>query len=545
MDLRTPGVTVRPLRQITGRADFAEISFDGARVPADAVLGEPGDGFRVAMTTLAHERGTSGFNLTARLEEHLRQFVALLRSSRLADDPGVRDRLATVWTDLAALRWTNLRLLAELAEGGEPGPRTSVVKLLWSQANQRLAHLGAEVAAADERATALRAGPPAAQPGQHHRGRHQRGAARRPRRTGARPAPITLNPWRDRALRVHPGTTRPRRDRPPVPGRAAALRRRRCPRDRPGPARGRLEDARHARLARRRPRRGRAGRARRGVRLRAAPRALADHRRAGRPGAAGRRSAAGRPGGAGVGGGPAGRARLDDAHLPGCRAVPDRDAVRHGRRNASSTAWPPPRRWWSPEGPTAPACTSPTSRRPVASRCRHRGTPPAPSAGWTSPARRRRIWAGRPPGTGRHPAAGAGAVRLRGGGNRPPGPRDRRRPRPRPGAVRPPIGANQAVSHPLAQAYARIETARSLAYRAAWCVAGGPGAEPEVVAAALAARAAALTATEAAIQTLGAAGFTWAHPAHRWYRRALWHQDFAGTASDLRAELAAMVLAAA
>ncbi|WP_262014467.1 acyl-CoA dehydrogenase family protein [Micromonospora sp. Mcm103] len=155
VDLRTPGVTVRPLRQITGRADFAEISFDGARVPAGAVLGEPGDGFRVAMTTLAHERGTFGFTLTARLEEHLRQFVALLRACPLADDPGVRDRLAVIWTDLAALRWTNLRLLAELAEGGEPGPRTSVVKLLWSQANQRLAHLGAEVAAADERATAL------------------------------------------------------------------------------------------------------------------------------------------------------------------------------------------------------------------------------------------------------------------------------------------------------------------------------------------------------------------------------------------------------
>ncbi|MFJ8828491.1 acyl-CoA dehydrogenase family protein [Micromonospora aurantiaca] len=245
---------------------------------------------------------------------------------------------------------------------------------------------------------------------------------------------------------------------------------------------------------------------------------------------------------------PAGRARLDEAHLPGCRAVPDRDAVRlHGRKErvvdglAATSAVVVAR---GSDGPGLYLADLAATRRvplpapwdATRAECRV-DLAGVPAEDLWLDARRvladtRRLalalFACEAVGIARraHEIAVAHA-------------RDRVQ-------FGRPIGANQAVSHPLAQAYARIETARSLAYRAAWCVAERePGAEPEVVAAALAAREAALIASEAAIQTLGAAGFTWAHPAHRWYRRALWHQDFAGTASDLRAELAAMVLAAA
>jgi alkylation response protein AidB-like acyl-CoA dehydrogenase len=106
-----------------------------------------------------------------------------------------------------------------------------------------------------------------------------------------------------------------------------------------------------------------------------------------------------------------------------------------------------------------------------------------------------------------------------------------------------PIGANQAVSHPLAEVYASVELARSLAYRAAWSVsATTAGSSEAVLTATVAARRAARDACEAAIQTLGGIGFTWEHPIHRWYRRALWHDSFEGSPSDLRAELAALLL---
>ncbi|HKS98926.1 MAG TPA: acyl-CoA dehydrogenase family protein [Rugosimonospora sp.] len=142
VDLRRPGVRVRPLRQITGGTTFNEISFDGVEVPRDAVLGGIGDGWRIAMTTLGHERGLLGFTLVARMDAMLRRLVTTMGASGAAGDPVLRDRLAGVYVDLQGLRFTNYRLA-----GGDapPGPETSVAKLRWAETNQRLAALAVEV----------------------------------------------------------------------------------------------------------------------------------------------------------------------------------------------------------------------------------------------------------------------------------------------------------------------------------------------------------------------------------------------------------------
>ncbi|MEV4824436.1 acyl-CoA dehydrogenase [Micromonospora sp. NPDC049274] len=107
-----------------------------------------------------------------------------------------------------------------------------------------------------------------------------------------------------------------------------------------------------------------------------------------------------------------------------------------------------------------------------------------------------------------------------------------------------PIGANQAVAHPLAECYGQVETARSLAYRAAWTVDEETGrvADRAVLTANVAAREAALNACEVAIQTYGGSGFTWEQPLHHWYRRAWWLATFDGTVADARAELAGLLL---
>jgi alkylation response protein AidB-like acyl-CoA dehydrogenase len=144
VDMRAPGVEVRPLRQITGEAEFNEIFFTAVQVPVENVVGEIGQGWTVAMTTLLHERATLGFALTASLEVNLRKLITLARG-RTDDDPILRDRVAREWIELQALRLTNYRALTQLIKTGMPGPEGSVSKLQWSEANQRLTKLALEV----------------------------------------------------------------------------------------------------------------------------------------------------------------------------------------------------------------------------------------------------------------------------------------------------------------------------------------------------------------------------------------------------------------
>jgi alkylation response protein AidB-like acyl-CoA dehydrogenase len=146
VDMRSPGVEVRPLRQITGDPEFNEIFFTDVRVPKDSILGKPGDGWKVAMTTLLHERGTMAFALVAQLRQHFTRLVDLAREpapdGRVpADDPVVRDAIAREWIELPSLAFTNYRTLTTLLTKGAPGPESSVVKLVWSEANQRLTKL--------------------------------------------------------------------------------------------------------------------------------------------------------------------------------------------------------------------------------------------------------------------------------------------------------------------------------------------------------------------------------------------------------------------
>ena len=146
VDMHAPGVTVRPLHQITGDPEFNEIFFDDVRVPRASILGEPGDGWKVAMTTLLHERGTLGFALSSELERMVSQLVKLVKEPgtdgrRPADDPLIRDAVAAEWIEMQSLRFTNYRSLTTLLETGIPGPEGSGVKLAWSEANQRLTNL--------------------------------------------------------------------------------------------------------------------------------------------------------------------------------------------------------------------------------------------------------------------------------------------------------------------------------------------------------------------------------------------------------------------
>jgi alkylation response protein AidB-like acyl-CoA dehydrogenase len=140
VDMKAPGVEVRPLRQITGEAEFNEIFFNDVQVPVSNRLGDEGHGWQVAMTTLLHERGTLGFALTAALEVGVNKLIDVARD-KVNGDAGARERVAAEWIELQALRYTNYRSLGTYQRTGIPGPEGSAIKLRWSEQNQRMTKL--------------------------------------------------------------------------------------------------------------------------------------------------------------------------------------------------------------------------------------------------------------------------------------------------------------------------------------------------------------------------------------------------------------------
>jgi alkylation response protein AidB-like acyl-CoA dehydrogenase len=147
VDMKAPGVEVRPLRQITGEAEFNEIFFSGVEVPVENVLGGVGGGWQVAMTTLQHERGTLGFALAAALEVTVQKLIELARDRGAT--PLQRDAIAREWIELQALRYTAYRSLSALMKTHVPGPEGSILKLQWSEANQRVTKLALELLGSD------------------------------------------------------------------------------------------------------------------------------------------------------------------------------------------------------------------------------------------------------------------------------------------------------------------------------------------------------------------------------------------------------------
>src|SRR6516165_5124483 len=139
--MRQPGITVRPIRQLTGTSEFNEVFFDGARTPAAHVVGPPGDGWRVARATLAIERGVATLGQQVGFERELNRLVELARQTGASGDPLSRDRLGRAWIGLEAMRAHALRTLA----GGAGGTGPSELKLLWSRWHQELGELAMDV----------------------------------------------------------------------------------------------------------------------------------------------------------------------------------------------------------------------------------------------------------------------------------------------------------------------------------------------------------------------------------------------------------------
>lgn len=137
IDMHAPGVQTRPLRQLTGHAEFNEVYFNDARIPDAHRLGAVGDGWRVAMTTLMNERSALGASGSRRGAGTIADAVALWASRPDRRTPVLRDRLSALWLRAEAQRLTAERSRASATVGG-PGPEGSIGKLVGAELNQQI-----------------------------------------------------------------------------------------------------------------------------------------------------------------------------------------------------------------------------------------------------------------------------------------------------------------------------------------------------------------------------------------------------------------------
>ena len=150
VDMRSPGVEVRPMTQITGHAEFCELFLDDVVVPKENLLSERGDGWKIAMHTLGHERGTAALPRQVKLRTWLDRVVRVAAERELDGQPIVADpeaqvALARALIGIEVLRHHAYRTVGEFLTGGAVGPDSSSVKLLMAEAEQRLAATALEV----------------------------------------------------------------------------------------------------------------------------------------------------------------------------------------------------------------------------------------------------------------------------------------------------------------------------------------------------------------------------------------------------------------
>lgn len=141
IDMRTPGITVRPLRQINGDAEFNEVFFDNVHVAKTNLIGEKNQGWQVAMTTLMFERVT--FDVLSPVEAVIQQLIEAVKRGKqetgvLDGTSTVRQQVARFYTELQAIKYSNLRQLTRQLRGDPPGPESSLVKLVASELNLRV-----------------------------------------------------------------------------------------------------------------------------------------------------------------------------------------------------------------------------------------------------------------------------------------------------------------------------------------------------------------------------------------------------------------------
>lgn len=149
MDMEQEGVNVRPLKQMTGGAEFNEMFLEGARIPHENIVGGEGNGWKVAMTTLMNERSGLAFFLQVRTRQLLEDLFRHAEQTGQIDDPVIADKLGALQVRAEVLRLTSYRGLTMIERYGQPGPESSLTKLMWSSLNQDVTQFAADLIGPD------------------------------------------------------------------------------------------------------------------------------------------------------------------------------------------------------------------------------------------------------------------------------------------------------------------------------------------------------------------------------------------------------------
>ncbi len=141
--MRQHGIEIRPIVQMTGDSEFSEVFFDGARTAAENVVGEPGDGWKVAMGTLAFERGAMTLGQQLSFRNELSQVIDIAKANGAANDPVLRQRIADAWMGLEIMRYNALRGLSSDSAG--LGREAMISKIYWATWHRNLGKLAMDV----------------------------------------------------------------------------------------------------------------------------------------------------------------------------------------------------------------------------------------------------------------------------------------------------------------------------------------------------------------------------------------------------------------
>jgi alkylation response protein AidB-like acyl-CoA dehydrogenase len=150
VDMQSPGITVRPLRTLTGEAEFNEVFFDEMRVPKENLLGKKDDGWKVIITSLMYERQGIGFYFTFAVKRAFDELLEMAKGHSQSGQPvlktpAFRQKLAQTYIDTELLKLNNFRAVTRMLRGEPAGPEGSIAKLHWAEMNQRLQELALEI----------------------------------------------------------------------------------------------------------------------------------------------------------------------------------------------------------------------------------------------------------------------------------------------------------------------------------------------------------------------------------------------------------------
>ena len=149
VDMRQPGIEVRPIKMISGESEFNEVFYTDAVCPKDNVVGGLNNGWAVAMTLLGYERGEAAATFPLKFQGEFDRLLILARSKGVDKDPVIRQRLAWCYGKVQMMRYLGMRTLTQFTKGHHPGPDGGIFKLYWSEYHQVVTELAMDIAGLD------------------------------------------------------------------------------------------------------------------------------------------------------------------------------------------------------------------------------------------------------------------------------------------------------------------------------------------------------------------------------------------------------------